>query len=236
MKRFTEALKWRDPWFRGLSVDGKLAFFYLVDNCDAAGVWEPDFPLANFCLKRDVAWDEVRAEFADRLQVLSSGRWYLTRFITFQYGELTEACAPHKNVIKLLGQHGINGAKGKATLRLPLANPSVRVQEKDKEKEEDKERLGVTAEQIYQAYPKRIGKQDALRAIKAVIKRDSPQAVLDATICYAKAVAEWKPDDQKFVPHPSTWFNRGSYDDDPATWRRKNGTSPGVNYDNPLGP
>ena len=48
MKRFTEALKWRDPWFLDLSVDGKLAFWYIVENCDNAGVWEPNFRLANF--------------------------------------------------------------------------------------------------------------------------------------------------------------------------------------------
>lgn len=41
--RYTETEKWeRDKWFKRLSVEGKLAFVYLYENCDCAGFLEID--------------------------------------------------------------------------------------------------------------------------------------------------------------------------------------------------
>jgi hypothetical protein len=152
MKRFTEALKWRDPWFRELSADAKLVFFYFIDNCDGAGVWEPDPPMVNFCLKRDVDWDEVWKEFGDRVVKLSSGKLWMRKFIEFQYGVLTETCPPHRTVIALVRKHGLTLEDGVVTLGQPLAYPKLRVkhtpsypigraQEKEKEKEAEQDQI-----------------------------------------------------------------------------------------------
>lgn len=138
MKRFTEAMKWRDPWFRELSWQTKLVFFYLLDNCDAAGVWEPDFRMVNFCLKVDIDWEHVQHELADRLQVLPSGRWWLTKFIHFQYGKLSHDCPPHKNVFNLLEHHGIEYGPKVLRVRLPLPKASSSQQEEDKEEDKDR--------------------------------------------------------------------------------------------------
>lgn len=113
MKRFTETGKWRDPWFTGLGFEAKLVFFYVVDNCDAAGVWEPDYRLANFLLGRDVEWEVVIGEFGDRVKVIKGGKWWLTRFVGFQQkGKLNKANPAHRNVIKLMEYHGIMGDCG----------------------------------------------------------------------------------------------------------------------------
>lgn len=46
-----------------------------------------------------------------------------------------------------------------------------------------------------------------------------PKAYLWAkTRAYAAAVALWPEEETQFIPHPATWFNRGSYDDDPNEW------------------
>ncbi len=139
MKRFTEALKWRDPWFRELSVDAKLVFFYFLDNCDGAGVWEPDLSMVNFCLKRDVEWDRVWSEFGDRVTRLPSGKLWMRKFIQFQYGILTESCAPHRTIIALVHKHGLTLEKGIVTLILPYASPSVRAMDKETEKDKEKD-------------------------------------------------------------------------------------------------
>lgn len=140
MKRFTEALKWRDPWFRGLSVDGKLAFFYLVDNCDAAGVWEPDFQLANFCLKRDIPWDEIRSEFGDRLELLRNGKWFLTRFISFQYGpHLNRSNTAHLGVLRRLELAGVKCGPYEAPAKgLQRGLQAPKDMDKDKDRVADK--------------------------------------------------------------------------------------------------
>lgn len=86
------------------------------------------------------------------------------------------------------------------------------------------------AEAIYAAYPRKVGKDAALRAITAAIHRKGGNAacLLDAATAYAQAVATW-PRAVRFkrgqtgdffdtVPHPSTWFNEGRFDDDRANW------------------
>jgi hypothetical protein len=77
------------------------------------------------------------------------------------------------------------------------------------------------AERIYAAYPLKVGKQAALRTIAKVLMTVDAEKLLEATNAYAAAVAAtWSPEDKQFIPHPATWYNRGSWEDDPATWRR----------------
>jgi uncharacterized phage protein (TIGR02220 family) len=137
MKRFTDTDKWRDPWFRKLSAGAKLAFLFIVDNCDNAGVWDADMELANFSIGMEIPWEKVRESLGERLEVLKSGKWHLKKFVNFQCGELSEECKPHAAVIRLLNKHGIQRAskgypKGMNTLK-------EKDQDKDKERDEDQE-------------------------------------------------------------------------------------------------
>jgi hypothetical protein len=76
----------------------------------------------------------------------------------------------------------------------------------------------TTAEDIYAAYPRKVAKKDALRAICNAMKTAGREKLLVATKQYAAAMAKCPLEERKFIPHPATWFNRGSYDDDPAEW------------------
>jgi hypothetical protein len=83
-------------------------------------------------------------------------------------------------------------------------------------------KLDDDAERIYNLYPRKIGSAGAIKAITKAIKDTGNAAAIEAaTKSYAKAVAAWPEDDKKFIPFPSTWFNRGSYEDDPGEWERK---------------
>ena len=88
---------------------------------------------------------------------------------------------------------------------------------------------GISAEQVYGAYPLKVGRGAAIKAIcKALTEARKTDggaaALLRATMDYAAAVKQWPEADRKFIPHPATWFNRGSYADDPATWARQEST------------
>lgn len=112
MKRFTQTDKWKDPWYRELSPIAKLAFQYLCDNCDNAGVWDPDYRLASFCMKADVDWDDILDGLGSRVVRLQSGKIWLTRFIAFQcFGpnctELNPNSHPHRFILDLLKKHKI---------------------------------------------------------------------------------------------------------------------------------
>lgn len=76
------------------------------------------------------------------------------------------------------------------------------------------------AEQIFQAYPRRVAKIAALKAIKAALKRESFASLLAATEAYAKSA---KGNAGQYTPHPATWFNAGSYLDDRKEWQHGSG-------------
>lgn len=71
--------------------------------------------------------------------------------------------------------------------------------------------------EFWTAYPRREGKQAARKAFEKL--PDHPR-IVTAARQYAAAVAQWRPEERKYVPHPATWLNQGRYDDDPATWLR----------------
>lgn len=70
-------------------------------------------------------------------------------------------------------------------------------------------------EEIYSAYPRKVGKEKALKAIEKAIHRIKAEHdhawLLGQTEAYALTR---KGEDQQFTPHPATWFNEGRYDDE----------------------
>ena len=81
-----------------------------------------------------------------------------------------------------------------------------------------------SAADIYAAYPRKVGKAAALRAIERAIKRipktDAAEWLMARTKEFAASPAGKKG---IYTPHPATWFNQGRYDDDPREWRRVEG-------------
>lgn len=143
MKRFTDTLKWSDPWFRRLSHQAKLLWFYLVDHCDNIGLVEIDLQLMSSDCGTKIT-DEHISELKDRVQLLDDGKIFLPKFIPFQYGTLSENCVPHKKVIEAAKFHSLTQTfKGYAypSHRVGATLPSRVVgSAKDKEEEKDKDR------------------------------------------------------------------------------------------------
>lgn len=72
---------------------------------------------------------------------------------------------------------------------------------------------------IYEAYPRKVGKQEALKTIVKVLKSGVVfDDLLAKTKSYA-AVNQEEGADPGYIPHPATWFNAGRYADDPNEWR-----------------
>ena len=110
MKRFAASEVWDKAWFRRLPPRLKSFWFYLMLRCDCSGVWEPDFDLASFVIGEPVSQDDMQA-FGDRVCQLQSGKWWLTGFIHFQYGELSTSCPAHKPVFRLIDKNGLTKNK-----------------------------------------------------------------------------------------------------------------------------
>ena len=146
-KRFTETEKWSDPWFRKLSPNSKIGYLYLLDRVDNAGVIDLDSELANFQIGMAIDWQSLRAELSDRIEVLPSGKWHLTRFVAFQFGELNPDCKPHAQVIRLSISHEIKGySKG---INTPQDKDTDKDKEMDTEKTKDKSPDQLRLEKLY---------------------------------------------------------------------------------------
>lgn len=75
---------------------------------------------------------------------------------------------------------------------------------------------GESVEAIYAAYPKKVGKGAALKAIRKALSKVERAALLAAVEAFAVFVAPKKgTSDWKFVPHPATWFNQERWADEP---------------------
>ncbi len=73
------------------------------------------------------------------------------------------------------------------------------------------------AEKIYIAFPLKVGKPAALRAIKSALTVAPFEYLLEKTKEFTAA----RNGDLTFCPNPSTWFNQHRYNDDPQTWKPK---------------
>lgn len=78
--------------------------------------------------------------------------------------------------------------------------------------------LWAEAENVYDLYPRKVGKKPAIQKIAAAIKQFGVEKVTDATKLFAAA---WiGTTDLNFCPHPATWYGQHRFNDDPATWAR----------------
>lgn len=130
-KRFTATEKWTDPWFCSLTDNEKLFWLYLLDNCNHAGIWEPNWFMFSVYVKN---FKFNPDHFKDRIVVIGK-KWHIPKFIEFQYGVLRPDCPAHKSVITLL-------EKERVSEQLP--NPLLRVQ--DMVKDMDKAKVKVIGE------------------------------------------------------------------------------------------
>jgi|SRR6185312_3912472 len=105
-------------------------------------------------------------------------------------------------------------------------------------------------EEIYKLYPRKVGRGDALKAIRKAIQRlpnelqelnpsaeDGVLSVINEVEWLKEKIRKFsisdaaRPDglfDGYTPPHPSTWFNAQRYLDDESEWMKKNGRQIGT--------
>ena len=84
----------------------------------------------------------------------------------------------------------------------------------EKSREENKQPSSNGFDVFYAAYPRKVGK---LAAEKAWKRLKTPGAVLPIilkAIQMQKESEQWLKNNGQFIPHPATWLNRGSWEDE----------------------
>lgn len=136
MKRYIDTDLWQKQWYMNLSLKLKLLVRYMYDNCDCVGVFETNWRLISFLIGEEITENDIDElnKHKPIIEKLSPGKFFITRFVDFQYGELTTSCKPHIKYVEVLKKHGLykrvckGYAKGINTL-----------EEEEEEKEKEKE-------------------------------------------------------------------------------------------------
>lgn len=71
--------------------------------------------------------------------------------------------------------------------------------------------------EFWSAYPKKVGKDAALKQFDARKVDDELQSQILAAIAIQKQSPGWKKDGGQFIPNPATWLSQGRWQDEVGT-------------------
>lgn len=151
-KRLTDSNKWNDNWFNELSAEMKLVWIYILDTCDHAGVYKVSFKSIRFYTGTKATENEIIECLKERIYIVDNGnKWFIPKFITFQYKNFFVSNAPViKSARELLISHNIIQPndnvlpiitkelyKGYLTIDKGLDNDYITTKDKDKDNNKD---------------------------------------------------------------------------------------------------
>jgi hypothetical protein len=209
-KRFTDTDKWKKGSFSDLSLKMKLVWIYLCDNCDHAGIWDPNFKLMSFQIGETITEEEFFNAFGDKIQVLSTAKYFIESFVEFQYGDLNSENRAHLSVISRLKKEG---AKKGLTRSLQGRKDKDKDKDKEMDKEKDKEgecegkpNLAEALEKVYQTFPRKEGKSAGMKTLlKQLEKRPDLLPDLEKSVFHYAALVQKRATETEFIKLWSTF-------------------------------
>ena len=199
-KRFIDTDMWSKKWIRLLNPELKLFWVYLLSRCNHAGIYEVDLELASFQLKIDLDQKTIMESFNGNIKPIDKDKWFIPKFVEFQYGPLNEKVNAHKSVINILNKYKLINKNQQ------LINSSSTVQDKDKDidKVTDKDNF----ESWWKLYDLKVGKQNTMMQwIKKAITDDEYQNIINHTKEYVKG-------DKKYRKHPERYIRDRKWEDE----------------------
>ena len=155
-KRFHDSGLWNEDWFIDLSIEHKLFYQYIIDNCDYAGIWKPNIKHFEFILGSKCPLNEfIEALNRDKRRIikLSNDRYFICRFIPYQY----------VTVLNLNNRVHLSICNSLILNKIPLTSirPQIEVKDRVKDKDKDKDSLrGGSGGRLNSTDVERILKED----------------------------------------------------------------------------
>jgi len=139
-KRFIATELWDEDWFLEMPNEYKLFWYYILSNCDHAGLYKVNLRSFSSLLEVKVSSAIALTHFnfgKQRIRVISESLWLIEDFFVFQYGTTFNPNNKlHDSVEKLYTRQKI-----KITSIRGLQDLKDRVKDKDKEKDKGIRRI-----------------------------------------------------------------------------------------------
>jgi hypothetical protein len=199
MKRFRDTKLSREAWYRKLKPAFKCTWDFLCDECDEAGMWSIDLDALVFFIGEEINFKEFVDKVNEdkmRLELFDGNKVWITGFVEFQYGQLSESCIPHRKIISLLKKYNLlDRVPGRVDYR--VSDTLQEKKGKGMDKEEDKEKTFGKSENLLsetQEEPKtETPKPDRKPSLKVVKDDQAEQKALYAeTVAKVQAMSEAK--------------------------------------------
>lgn len=107
MKKFVDQAWLEQPWFDALTPQQKLAWYYVWTKCDLVGVWSGNTKIANIQIGYEIKWEAFRKALGSKIKLLEDGRWWLTEYCPFQFGNFSPESRVHMAAKRELNRHGV---------------------------------------------------------------------------------------------------------------------------------
>ena len=148
-KRYFDTDIWKKRWFRSLSPKYKSSWWYLISQCDHAGFFEPDIDIMSIFVGEELDETELMETFSSRIEYLDNGKWFIPKFIQFQYkvshpDDLNLNNRVHKSVYERIEKYSYlfrpidEATKGHARVMHGSSKEMEGAKDKDKDKYKDK--------------------------------------------------------------------------------------------------
>jgi hypothetical protein len=189
--------------------------------------------------------DSRSRDHEGRRMVRVDGGYIILNYMRFRDHDHTAADRMKRLRDRRKQQNQKNVRANTVTATPNSSQAEVRGQSTEIREESNDSSLSVAEQEeaIYKAYPRRIAKEAALKAIRKAVDRLvkgdldlKPMSALEArrylytqVNSYASSPAGQSPPkgSDDYRPHPATWFNRGSYGDAKTEWQKLNGVTNG---------
>ena len=207
-QRLAVTERWEDTWFTGLaSLETMFLYVYLCDRCDCAGIWEPNWRLANFLMKYEFDPEQAFTELSPKVVKLDSGKWFLPNFVLIQYkvesiDQLDPKNKAHLGVIRRLQKEGLWGR----SITLADVNAAEKILREGNHVVPEFDVDGKF-EEAWKAYPLRLGRKAALRHFTHSVTNDFLFLSLMKAMGNYKRSPNATKDGGKYIQHGGTWFN-----------------------------
>ena len=145
-KRYFDTDIWKKRWFRSLSPKYKSSWRYLISQCDHAGFFEPDIDIMSIFVGEKLDEKDLMETFSSRIEYLDNGKWFIPKFIQFQYkvshpDELNLSNRVHKSVYERIEKYSYlfrpidEASKGHTRVMQGASKEMEGAKDKDKDKD-----------------------------------------------------------------------------------------------------